>query len=564
MASGTAAPRRINNDPKRGTVFVTAIEEKVQWRPNETYMRYPAPNWEVNGYRTLTWGQYGNSINKVAHWLDEKLGKMTENEPVAYLGPNDLRYAVLWPAVVKTGRKLLLPDGRNTDEGLNALLEATKCSIWISAEDDAKGQPAALPSSMKQIALPSVEWCLDAAEHKHYPYEKTWDEAKWDEVLIIHSSGTTGMPKPIYHTNGLHTCHREHELSKIHWPRGTMYDAWIGKSVLSSCPPQWLGGMHHYVDLPVYNDNVCIVPPADCTLFTPEVFKKLIQFNIVDGIVCPPHTIVQLYAEPETRQMLKELQYIVYLGAALDQKVGDDLIEHTKVVSLIGSTETGKQVDLMPLNKKLWHTHDYVPENGSEMVRIEGTGPATDGSEDLHELVLHRPADGEANLWQPAFWNPQFRHLAKVETKELYAPIRDLDGRTRWILSARKDDLTKLEWLAKFHAKDIENVIKQHPGVSSVFVGGEGRPSPYVIVEPKSRDMDGEEADALLDEVYQSLSKGDDSHVEIRIPKETIFITKPGKPLKRSFKQTMMRKEIEMDYSAEIEAAYAQLAKVEV
>ncbi|KAJ4350267.1 uncharacterized protein N0V89_008888 [Didymosphaeria variabile] len=574
------APQRINKDPKRGTVLVTAIEEKVKWSPNQTYMRYPTPNWEVDGYRTLTYKQYGDSINKVAHWLDEKLGKATENDTVAYLGPNDLRYAVLWPAVVKTGRKLMVPDGRVTDDGLKTLLKATKAKIWISAEDDPTDPPTSISTSLKQIALPSVEWCLDALSHKHYPYEKTWVEAKWDEILIIHTSGTTGLPKPIYHTNGWHACFRERELSRIHFPRGTVYDAWIGKSVLSSCPPQWLGGMVHYVDFPVYNDTICIVPPADHTTFPPEIFKKLLRCNIVDGIKCPPHTIHQLYGEADTQQLLKELQFIVYLGAALgkhtegmsmrvsltnvllDQKIGDDLVEHTPVVSLIGATETGKQVDLMPVNRKLWHTHDYVPENGSQMVRIEGTGVAADGSEDLHELVIDRPKDGEPTLFQHAFWNPQFYGVDRIETKELYAPIKDDDGRTRWIFSARKDDLTKLDWLTKFHAQDIEKTIQQHPGVSSVFVGGEGRPTPYVIIEPKNVGNEGEETSDLLDELYDSLSKSNGTHVEIRIPKETIFFTKPGKPLKRSFKQTLMRKDIEKDYHAEIEEVYSRLAKM--
>lgn len=317
MAGTTYAPQRISNDFKRGTVLVTAIEQKVKWTPNETYLRYPTPNWEVDGYKTFTYGQYGDSINKVAYWLDAQLGKATENDTVVYLGPNDLRYAILWPAVIKTGRKLLVPDGRVTDEGLKTLLDDVKAKVWISAEDDPNGPPVSLPKSLKQIVLPTVDWCLTAHEHVNYPYEKTWDEAKWEEILIIHTSGTTGLPKPIYHTNGWHACSRERELSKIHHPRGTVYDAWLDKTALSSCPPQWLAGMSHYVTLPVYGNTVGIIPPAEHTTFSPDVFKKLLRFNTVDGIIAPPHTIHQLYAEAETQQLLKDLQFIVYLGAAL-------------------------------------------------------------------------------------------------------------------------------------------------------------------------------------------------------------------------------------------------------
>ena len=271
----------------------------------------------MDGYRTLTWKQYGDSINKLAYWLDRKLGKPTSNETVAYLGPNDLRYAILWPALVKTGRKLMALDGRITNTGLNTLLGLANCTKWMFAEDDPKGSPTSLSPSVICHAVPSIEWFLDAEDHKHYPYEKTWDESKWDEILVIHTSGTTGNPKPIYHTNGWHASYRERELSIKYWPRCMMTDAWYGKAMLSPCPPQWLAGITSYVTFPVYADTICVIPPAEHTSCSPEIFKKLIHLNTIDGIFCPPHTIAQLYTEKETQQLLKQLQYIVYLGAAL-------------------------------------------------------------------------------------------------------------------------------------------------------------------------------------------------------------------------------------------------------
>lgn len=44
------------------------------------------------------------------------------------------------------------------------------------------------------------EWL--AQEHvDHYPYEKSFDEAAHDPFIVIHTSGSTGLPKPItlYH-----------------------------------------------------------------------------------------------------------------------------------------------------------------------------------------------------------------------------------------------------------------------------------------------------------------------------------------------------------------------------
>lgn len=121
----------------------------------------------------------------------------------------------------------------------------------------------------------------------------------------------------------------------------------------------------------------------------------------------------------------------MYLGAALDHDIGDDLSQHTKVVPLIGSTETGPQLGLNPADRKPWYTHDFVPENGHRMVRVEGSGTATDDGDDLYELVIEQAADGEPTWYQSAFWNPGFNSLNKIEAKELYKPIQDLDSRTR-------------------------------------------------------------------------------------------------------------------------------------
>jgi hypothetical protein len=72
------------------------------------------------------------------------------------------------------------------------LLEATDCKVWLYAIDDAGGPLVGPESGLKICALPTLEWMLDSEEQPRYPYDKTFDEAKWDEILIIHTSGTTG------------------------------------------------------------------------------------------------------------------------------------------------------------------------------------------------------------------------------------------------------------------------------------------------------------------------------------------------------------------------------------
>jgi hypothetical protein len=257
--------------------------------------------------------------------------------------------------------------------------------------------------------------------------------------------------------------------------------------------------------------------------------------------------------------MLRSLEYVAFGGAALDRSIGDDLCQYTRLIAFVGSTESGVQISLNPLDRKLWYTFDFVPEMGGTMVPVAPQNGDTSG---LHELILERSKDGDGNLSQPAFWNPAHIDLDRIETKELYTPIPDLDGKKRWVFAARKDDLTKLSWLAKFHAQDIEVRIQQHPDVKSVCVGGEGRPAPYVIIEAKEGALDRESEDQLLDRLYATVVAGTNASDidEIRIPRETLIIAKSDKPFKRNtFKHGVIRKEVEKDYSEEIEEVYSSL-----
>lgn len=96
-------PESEHNSPT-GKLLVHAIEEKARWIPHHTYIRYAPASWEQVGYDTITWAQYAHAIDKVAFWLDEQIVRATESDTIAYVGPNDPRYAILVPACIKAGK----------------------------------------------------------------------------------------------------------------------------------------------------------------------------------------------------------------------------------------------------------------------------------------------------------------------------------------------------------------------------------------------------------------------------------------------------------------------------
>lgn len=95
-------------------LFVRKIDEKAKWMPHHTVVRFPnGPDWETAGYRSLTWRQYADGINKVANWLDDKFGKSADNDTIAYIGPSDMRYCFIFSALNKTNRKVSTPCTRS-------------------------------------------------------------------------------------------------------------------------------------------------------------------------------------------------------------------------------------------------------------------------------------------------------------------------------------------------------------------------------------------------------------------------------------------------------------------
>ena len=178
-------------------------------------------------------------------------------------------------------------------------MESTQCKAWIYAEDDANGALTHGHDQLQSFGLPLISWILSNDGQGRYPYDKTYAEAARDVITIIHTSGTTGklvtlttrlaetragIPKAINHTNGMWSAMGSlPDMSQRHWPRGIAHDGWIGQTALNCCAPRWLAGMHTMIISPVFMNSPCIMLPPDVDSPTPDLFRKVMEVNLVDG-----------------------------------------------------------------------------------------------------------------------------------------------------------------------------------------------------------------------------------------------------------------------------------------
>ncbi len=88
----------------------TLIDDRANAVPDRLYCAYIEPGHASveDGLRKVTYGHFANSVNRCAWWLEKELGKGQNFETLAYVGPSDIRYAIMTLAAVKIGYKVRL------------------------------------------------------------------------------------------------------------------------------------------------------------------------------------------------------------------------------------------------------------------------------------------------------------------------------------------------------------------------------------------------------------------------------------------------------------------------
>ena len=155
------------------------------------------------GFTSITTSELSHAVNFTAHWLDfQKCIALGSSETISFIGSQDFRYWILELASIKVGHPLLLPSPRNALPNTVSLLDATKCRVlfYSGPTEEQAVALSKLVENLNIIRLPSLEEMLNG-NGKEYPYSKTWEEAKDDTIIVVHTSGSTGVPKPIFYTN---------------------------------------------------------------------------------------------------------------------------------------------------------------------------------------------------------------------------------------------------------------------------------------------------------------------------------------------------------------------------
>ena len=96
---------------------------------------------------------------------------------------------------------MIFPSVGYAATGLNKLLDTTGCATILAASKHIEfAYKLSSSGSRKVHEIPELPTLLDE-QYPHYPFDKTFEGSKSEPLVVVHTSGTTGVPKPLVYTH---------------------------------------------------------------------------------------------------------------------------------------------------------------------------------------------------------------------------------------------------------------------------------------------------------------------------------------------------------------------------
>ncbi|KAL3462250.1 hypothetical protein BJX64DRAFT_288581 [Aspergillus heterothallicus] len=497
--------------------------------------------------------QLRDAIAQCAIWLKRNLplglptvsedGSVKKGAPVALLLESDVGLWIHEMALLGMGVPVLLISARLSATAVHSLLERTSaCAILVSrrleatareaAQGVAKGIPVHSPVPFEALLSKDPQTYTTICHPNHYISESDRD------VVILHSSGTTGLPKPIY------VSHR-HLLSYVN--NHCLHDEAQAQAINLSTLPLYHGFGYVAPALAMgVGKTVCfppgsVVPSATSTL-------ALLSASRASSLMTVPSILDDLSRlGKDAMNRLADLDFVTFGGGLLNPAVGTALSSHgVRLLNHYGTTETGP---LAPI---------FVPDAryNWRFFRLR-----TDMRLQLDEIAPppQSPASGGGAARRFKLTTFPFGLGRPFEIQDQLVCSPEHPG-TDFNAVGRTDDTVVLATGEKVQPQLLEAALCASPLVRAAVVFGEQRFEIGVLVQP-AREVEGEGYEALRRELWpiiEGVRAQMDEHARIQSP-EAILIVPCAVALARTDKGSLARKDVYAMFEAEIARVYQTL-----
>ncbi|KAL2273595.1 hypothetical protein FJTKL_04192 [Diaporthe vaccinii] len=279
--------------PYGSRLLPAVVDETAESHPDLPYGYVPVSTNVGDGFKAVSFSDVATAANFLATWIQQNLGTSTSFETIAYMGPGDLRYVVVFLAAVKCGYKVLLTSPRNSAWMNASLLEQTQCRHFLYAKE-VEGLVTPLLEHKSDLNLEKIETLDDLIRPgtQHFTWDKEYDEAKWDPILILHSSGSTGAPKPIVMNHATFAV-GDHDRNLPTVPgrvnqNWSLWDFPQQETFFSPFPAFHLAGFSSMIMLPIYYQNAKLVLSPPSRPPTGHLASEIMDHFKLKSMFCPP------------------------------------------------------------------------------------------------------------------------------------------------------------------------------------------------------------------------------------------------------------------------------------
>lgn len=407
---------------------------------------------------------------------------------------------------------------------------------------------------MRMLRIGEMEHFLNRF-FEPYPYQTPLEKAKEDGSFVCHTSGTTGIPKPCIYTHEFIL--RIARTLSLPPPNGyTSLQSLLGHNTQILLHPLFHpAGVQLAILNAVYNRCVVIIP----SWTAPPSIESLLAIsrNVkADWAMTSPFTLEALGKDQSMLdQIASQLKMLVFAGGSLPKLLGDVIAKRVRLVSFLGSSETGGLPIIYPDNFDSSKDWEYMAFHPNISALLE---PQT---EDSFELVLEKSTSTQP--YQPVF--DRFPELDRFHTGDLFKqhPIRH----GMWAHVSRADDIIVFLNGEKTNPVSFENHLSKHRDIEGAVVFGSQRFEAGVLIELKASIINSSPVDMVeyVKRLWPTIEQAnEDAPAHAKVAASHILFTKPGKPFLRTPKGTVMRKATLDLYAEDINNLYQEVDSITV
>ncbi|KAG6907803.1 putative NRPS-like protein biosynthetic cluster [Tephrocybe rancida] len=543
-------------------------------RPFYIFAAFDTPS----GNKTISQLEFGRAAHRVAHLLRPNRDGV-DGEVVAIVSHTDtvLYHAIVAGLIVAgcvVGPLVLLYvhynsssmsavqpfpiSPRNSPGAIVELLTKTSCCRLLTTHAYLDTLIAAVKShtignSISDLLIeevPSIASVYPYLAHETTddPFERyppaTKRPSPDDLCLYLHSSGSTGNPRPIPQTH-------------IYWLQAASppdfrenLDITYGFMCMPAFHAFGIGvqlfqPLYNVFSVGVYPPNAALPDPLPPIVPSPENVLEHTKRTNSQVLTVPP-TFLQIWALlPNVVEYLKSLRYIGFGGGPLAPKMGKLLVEAgVRLHAMYGGTEFGMSTRFTPVTAKddweYMQFQDYL--NIRWAPQGDGTFECQFLASEKHQTMIKNLPDAEgyatSDLWKP---HSTKKHL--------------------WKIVGRIDDVIIHSSGEKTVPGPMEAIVVSDPLVRDAVIFGRERDQAGILIELQAgTEIDVEDhaqLASLRNKLWPTIEEANDvAPAHSRIFKEMILIASKEKPLPRAGKGTILRKAAVKVYEEDINAIY--------